>query len=76
MIKIMKILDAGVILVLIGLVLFLGGIILNVSWLFVTGFFWLGCAVLTDNYIQNLEYITDIGDSEDEILFNYDKDEV
>lgn len=72
----MKNIDAGVVLVLIGLVLFLGGIILNVSWLFITGFFWIGVAILTDDYIQNLEYITDSGDSEDDILFNYDKDEV
>ena len=72
----MKNIDAGVVLVLIGLVLFLGGIILNVSWLFITGFFWIGVAILTDDHIQNLEYITDSGDSEDDILFNYDKDEV
>lgn len=72
----MKNIDAGVVLVLIGLVLFLGGIILNVSWLFITGFFWIGVAILTDDYIQKLEYIIDSGDSEDEILFNYDKDEV
>ena len=72
----MKNIDAGVVLVLIGLVLFLGGIILNVSWLFITGFFWIGVAILTDDYIQNLEYISDSGDSEDNILFNYDKDEV
>ena len=72
----MKNIDADVVLVLIGLVLFLGGIILNVSWLFITGFFWIGVAILTDDYIQSLEYITDSGDSEDDILFNYDKDEV
>ncbi len=72
----MKNIDVGVVLVLIGLVLFLGGIILNVSWLFITGFFWVGMAILTDDYIQNLEYIIDSGDSEDEILFNYYKDEV
>lgn len=69
----MKNLDAGIVLVLIGLVLFLGGIILNVSWLFITGFLWISCVILTDNYIQNLKYIKDIGDSEDEQLL---KDEV
>lgn len=72
----MKNIDAGVVLVLIGLVLFLGGIILNVSWLFITGFFWIGVAILIDDHIKNLEYIIDRGDSEDDILFNYDKDEV
>ena len=70
----MKNIDVSTVLILIGLVLFLGGIILNISWLFLVGFFWLGCSLIVENTIWELENIIEYGnsDSDDEMLINYE----
>ena len=55
----MKYIDDCAILVLIGWILFLGGICFNMTWLFLSGFVWLCGAILLDEQMYKIDHMFD-----------------